>query len=140
MVVLLKLVFDSVPQPPAPVAPPNPTYPGGAAPSPAPQDPDAFEFREFYVLPLSVVANFSPSSVSIADPPLPPPTLEEVDVIREREIAWKGVSAIILLLLKWFKCSRKSSLPASSRRSLLTPHLLRALQTSSNSNTSANCW
>ncbi|GMK57278.1 hypothetical protein CspeluHIS016_0401120 [Cutaneotrichosporon spelunceum] len=36
---------------------------------------------------------------------LPPPTKEEVDIARHREITSKAVSAIILLLLKWFKAS-----------------------------------
>lgn len=39
--------------------------------------------------------------------PLPPPTLDEVDVTRHREITSKAVSAIILLTLKWFKVSRR---------------------------------
>lgn len=38
----------------------------------------------------------------------PPQTLEEVDVARHREITSKAVSAILLLLLKWFKASRTS--------------------------------
>jgi hypothetical protein len=37
----------------------------------------------------------------------PPQTLEEVDVARHREITSKAVSAILLLLLKWFKASRE---------------------------------
>jgi len=40
-------------------------------------------------------------------PPAPPPTLDEIDVIRHREITSKAVSAILLLILKWFKVSRK---------------------------------
>ncbi|BEJ14883.1 hypothetical protein CspHIS471_0406500 [Cutaneotrichosporon sp. HIS471] len=36
---------------------------------------------------------------------LPPPTKEEIDIARHREITSKAVSAIILLLLKWFKAS-----------------------------------
>jgi hypothetical protein len=36
----------------------------------------------------------------------PPPTKEEIDIARHREITSKAVSAIILLLLKWFKASR----------------------------------
>lgn len=40
---------------------------------------------------------------------LPPPTKEDVDIARHREITSKAVSAIILLLLKWFKASRKLS-------------------------------
>lgn len=39
----------------------------------------------------------------------PPPTLDEIDVIRHREITSKAVSAILLLVLKWFKVSRTSS-------------------------------
>jgi hypothetical protein len=35
-------------------------------------------------------------------------SLEEVDVARHREITSKAVSAILLLLLKWFKSSRES--------------------------------
>ncbi|KAN0064740.1 Factor arrest protein 11 [Thecaphora frezii] len=35
----------------------------------------------------------------------PPPTLEDVDVARHREILTKAVSAILLLSLKWFKAS-----------------------------------
>lgn len=33
--------------------------------------------------------------------------LEEVDVIRDREIISKAVSGILLVLLKWTKSSRK---------------------------------
>jgi hypothetical protein len=40
-------------------------------------------------------------------PPAPPPTLDEIDVTRHREITSKAVSAILLLILKWFKVSRK---------------------------------
>ena len=39
-------------------------------------------------------------------PPMPPPSLDEIDVIRHREITSKAVGAILLLLLKWFKVSR----------------------------------
>ncbi|TFK27022.1 N1221-domain-containing protein [Coprinopsis marcescibilis] len=35
----------------------------------------------------------------------PPPTLDEIDVIRHREVTSKAVSAILLLVLKWFKVS-----------------------------------
>ena len=38
---------------------------------------------------------------------MPPPSIDEIDVIRHREITSKAVSAIILLTLKWFKVSRK---------------------------------
>jgi hypothetical protein len=34
-------------------------------------------------------------------------SVEEVDVCRHREITSKAVSAILLLLLKWFKVSRE---------------------------------
>lgn len=40
-------------------------------------------------------------------PPMPPPSIDEIDVIRHREITSKAVSAIILLTLKWFKVSRR---------------------------------
>lgn len=40
-------------------------------------------------------------------PPAPPPTLDDIDVTRHREITSKAVSAILLLTLKWFKASRK---------------------------------
>ena len=36
--------------------------------------------------------------------------LDEIDVIRHREITSKAVSAILLLTLKWFKVSRESAL------------------------------
>ncbi len=39
-------------------------------------------------------------------PPAQLPTLDEIDVIRHREITSKAVSAILLLVLKWFKVSR----------------------------------
>ncbi|KAL1405394.1 Factor arrest protein 11 [Vanrija albida] len=35
----------------------------------------------------------------------PPPTREEIDIARHREITSKAVSAIIIILLKWFKAS-----------------------------------
>lgn len=60
----------------------------------------------------------------------PPQTLEEVDVARHREITSKAVSAILLLLLKWFKASRKSQ--GKSARLQFSP--FDAVQISSNSN------
>lgn len=36
---------------------------------------------------------------------LPPPTRAEIDLARHREITSKAVSAILVLLLKWFKAS-----------------------------------
>jgi hypothetical protein len=47
-------------------------------------------------------------------PPAPPPTLDEIDVTRHREITSKAVSAILLLILKWFKVSRKHWLPVAT--------------------------
>lgn len=38
--------------------------------------------------------------------PSVPPTLDDIDVTRHREITSKAVSAILLLVLKWFKVSR----------------------------------
>ncbi|EIW76163.1 N1221-domain-containing protein [Coniophora puteana RWD-64-598 SS2] len=53
--------------------------------------------------------NSSMFQSGVASPPeqLPPPpqSLEEIDVIRHREITSKAVSAIVLLTLKWFKAS-----------------------------------
>lgn len=46
-------------------------------------------------------------AVAVEQPPLPPPTLDEVDTTRHREIMSKAVSAILLLTLKWFKVSRE---------------------------------
>lgn len=54
-----------------------------------------------------------PSTSSVFAPPLgaspeqiqTPPTLDEIDVVRHREITSKAVSAILLLVLKWFKAS-----------------------------------
>lgn len=40
-------------------------------------------------------------------PAPPPPTSDEIDVTRHREITSKAVSAILLLVLKWFKVSRE---------------------------------
>ncbi|UZJ52406.1 hypothetical protein CBS101457_001726 [Exobasidium rhododendri] len=41
--------------------------------------------------------------ISIED--APPPTLEDIDIVRHREITSKSISGIIFLLLKWFKNS-----------------------------------
>ncbi|KAG8889650.1 Factor arrest protein 11 [Tulasnella sp. 332] len=38
-------------------------------------------------------------------PPAPPPSPEEIDVLRHREITSKAVSAILILTLKWLKVS-----------------------------------
>ncbi|KAA1466295.1 hypothetical protein DENSPDRAFT_831103 [Dentipellis sp. KUC8613] len=59
--------------------------------------------------------NPPPSSASSSFPPgvpsepqqapTQPPTLDEIDVTRHREITMKAVSAVLLLTLKWFKVS-----------------------------------
>ncbi|EKM80457.1 hypothetical protein AGABI1DRAFT_120468 [Agaricus bisporus var. burnettii JB137-S8] len=46
-----------------------------------------------------------PPGVSSQQPPAHPPSLEELDVTRHREITSKAVSAILLIVLKWFKVS-----------------------------------
>ncbi|KAJ7086610.1 hypothetical protein C8R44DRAFT_650748 [Mycena epipterygia] len=49
---------------------------------------------------------FPPGVASPQDQPTPPPpTSDEIDVTRHREITSKAVSAILLLVLKWFKVS-----------------------------------
>lgn len=48
----------------------------------------------------------TPSTENEQGGPQQPPTLEEIDVFRHREITSKAVSAILLLTLKWFKASR----------------------------------
>ena len=48
-----------------------------------------------------------PTLATQEQPPMPPPSIDEIDVIRHREITSKAVSAIILLTLKWFKVSRR---------------------------------
>ena len=55
--------------------------------------------------------------LAIEQPEEKPMSLEEVDVARHREITSKAVSAILLLLLKWFKASRKYARPLPPRRS-----------------------
>jgi hypothetical protein len=80
--------------------------------------PNFFSWTAYLFIDLSV-------EVAPEQPPAPPPTLDEIDVTRHREITSKAVSAILLLTLKWFKVSRKcftefsslgrGSLPASRR-------------------------
>jgi len=60
-------------------------------------------------------------SAAQEQPPMPPPSLDEIDVIRHREITSKAVSAIILLTLKWFKVSRRFSDLGRSTRSECRP-------------------
>lgn len=50
----------------------------------------------------------SPQAQYLQDPSMeetPPPTVEDIDILRHREITTKAISAILLLLLKWFKAS-----------------------------------
>lgn len=54
------------------------------------------------------------SKAAEQQPPVSPPTLEEIDVNRHREIMSKAISAILLLLMKWFKVSRELPYPPSS--------------------------
>ncbi len=56
--------------------------------------------------------NWLSSAINTApeQPPAHPPTLEETDVTRHREVTSKAVSAILLITLKWFKVSRESQL------------------------------
>ncbi|KAF8743094.1 hypothetical protein RHS02_02614, partial [Rhizoctonia solani] len=50
--------------------------------------------------------NASQSGFGVQEmPPQPPPSPEEIDVMRHREITSKAVSAILMLTLKWFKAS-----------------------------------
>jgi len=58
-------------------------------------------------LPQSSTSSVFPPGVASPpeQPPLPPPTLDDLDVTRHREITSKAVSAILLLTLKWFKVS-----------------------------------
>ncbi|KAF9057415.1 hypothetical protein BJ165DRAFT_1334998 [Panaeolus papilionaceus] len=54
----------------------------------------------------STSSAFPPNNMSPQDSmPSIPPTLDEIDVTRHREITSKAVSAILLLVLKWFKVS-----------------------------------
>ncbi|KAF5388442.1 hypothetical protein D9615_000144 [Tricholomella constricta] len=57
--------------------------------------------------PQSSTSSAFPPTVSSPQEQLPasPPTLDEIDVTRHREITSKAVSAILLLVLKWFKVS-----------------------------------
>jgi hypothetical protein len=59
-----------------------------------------------FLLPAQLTSITAPEQV-----PTVPPTLDEIDVTRHREITSKAVSAILLLVLKWFKVSRKLSTP-----------------------------
>ena len=64
--------------------------------------------------------------LAIEQPEEKPMSLEEVDVARHREITSKAVSAILLLLLKWFKASREYARPLPSRQSSAETGLVHA--------------
>ncbi|KAJ3572645.1 hypothetical protein NP233_g2951 [Leucocoprinus birnbaumii] len=57
------------------------------------------------VFPPGVSSPINSAAPGPEQPPAHPPTLEEIDVTRHREITSKAVSAIILIVLKWFKVS-----------------------------------
>lgn len=75
--------------------------------------------RHYRSLPLLLPTNslvsdiYACKLISASEPPVPP-TREEIDVARHREITSKAVSAILLLVLKWFKASRKCRCAAPS--------------------------
>ena len=47
-------------------------------------------------------------------PDMPELTLDEIDATRTREITSKAMSGILVLLLKWFRLSRKFHQPNSN--------------------------
>ncbi|TFY81816.1 hypothetical protein EWM64_g2205 [Hericium alpestre] len=57
--------------------------------------------------PPSAASTSFPPGVPTEPQPVPsaPPTLDEIDITRHREITTKAVSAVLLLTLKWFKVS-----------------------------------
>lgn len=57
------------------------------------------------VFPPGVSSPINSAAPAPEQPPTRPLTLEEIDVTRHREITSKAVSAIILIVLKWFKVS-----------------------------------
>lgn len=63
----------------------------------------------------------------------PDPAVEGLNEIRQREISSKAVSGVLLVLLKWFKLSRKSC-PGSLQR------LSDVVQIYSNSSISRSCY
>lgn len=48
-----------------------------------------------------------PTHVPSTSPDMPDMAVEDLDAIRSREISAKAVSGVLILLLKWFKVSRK---------------------------------
>jgi hypothetical protein len=68
-------------------------------------------------IPISARTNGAPGQNRQADPanvPLPNPidladlSVDEIEAMRFREITSKAVTGILLILLKWFKVSRKT--------------------------------
>ncbi|KAG0144411.1 hypothetical protein CROQUDRAFT_660084 [Cronartium quercuum f. sp. fusiforme G11] len=53
----------------------------------------------------TVTANTNAGNAHDAEQPKPLPTIEDIDILRHREITSKAVSAILILSLKWFKTS-----------------------------------
>jgi len=53
----------------------------------------------------TVTANTNSNNTNEAEQQKPPPTVEDIDILRHREITSKAVSAILILTLKWFKAS-----------------------------------
>ncbi|WAR55265.1 hypothetical protein PtB15_6B3 [Puccinia triticina] len=53
----------------------------------------------------TVTANTNSNNSNESEPQKPPPTIEDIDILRHREITSKAVSAILILTLKWFKAS-----------------------------------
>ncbi|KAI9620378.1 hypothetical protein KEM48_008201 [Puccinia striiformis f. sp. tritici PST-130] len=53
----------------------------------------------------TVTANTNTNNSNEAEQQKPPPTIEDIDILRHREITSKAVSAILILTLKWFKAS-----------------------------------
>lgn len=53
----------------------------------------------------TVTANTGVNNSNEPEQQKPPPTIEDIDILRHREITSKAVSAILILTLKWFKAS-----------------------------------
>jgi hypothetical protein len=51
--------------------------------------------------------NARPPEPQIIGAEAPEPSIEDIDAARTREITAKAITGIILLMLKWFKISRK---------------------------------
>jgi hypothetical protein len=101
VVVLLKLLLATVTGNSG-----NPNPPGGPG-SPTEEKPITGELP--YLSRITLCSMLTYYGLSAIEQPVEKQmSLEEVDVARHREITSKAVSAILLLLLKWFKASRES--------------------------------